>query len=446
MKKKTVNSEEKLLLTKIAGYSTLVGVAMLLSPSAAKGDIVYVNPADITISLTSSFYNVDLNSDGEADIRFENDNFNTSSSYSMSVQYNTTSTTTTGGGITSTYDIGYSYYNYNYGSSRLYLNSVNSNSVITSSSSVVPIGSGITLTNNGNWQNGSTFTLAQQYNNTSSVTTYQGSYNISSSSQADGPWAPTVSNKYIGIKFDIDGDDHLGWVRISVICAPGDSKIIIHDWAYESVAGASITTGATETPTPIELSNFTAMEENGAIRLNWETASETENSGYVIQRKITNGAWENLTDFHSDPTLEGHGTTSESHSYSWLDENVLPGSAYQYRLGDIDHANKTVWHDVVEITVSEETANIPGEFGLQTAFPNPFNPQLTIRYGLTEDAQTLVRILNLQGKVISTLENKFQKAGSYELQWQAGDNASGVYLVEVVSGEKSDLRKVLLTK
>jgi hypothetical protein len=129
-----------------------------------------------------------------------------------------------------------------------------------------------------------------------------------------------------------------------------------------------------------------------------------------------------------------------------LDENVLPGSAYQYRLGDIDHANKTIWHDVVDITVSEETANIPGEFGLQTAFPNPFNPQLTIRYGLTEDAQTLVRILNLQGKVISTLENKFQKAGSYELQWQAGDNASGVYLVEVISGEKKDLRKVLLTK
>jgi len=180
--------------------------------------------------------------------------------------------------------------------------------------------------------------------------------------------------------------------------------------------------------------------------LNWETASETENSGYVIQRKIANSAWENLADFHSDPTLEGHGTTSESHSYSWLDESVLPGTAYQYRLGDVDHANKTVWHDVVEITMSEEGSQMPAEFGLQAAFPNPFNPQLTIRYGLTEDAQTSVKILNLQGQTVATLENKFQKAGSYELTWQAADNASGVYLVEVVSSKKTNLRKVLLTK
>ena len=180
--------------------------------------------------------------------------------------------------------------------------------------------------------------------------------------------------------------------------------------------------------------------------MNWETASETENSGYVIQRKTANGTWENLADFHNDPTLEGHGTTSESHDYTWVDDNVLPGCSYEYRLGDIDHANTTVWHDVVEITVSEEAENVLGEFGLQATFPNPFNPQLTIRYGLTEDAQTTVNILDLQGKTIATLENKFQKAGSHELTWQAGDNASGVYLVEVVSGEKKDLRKVLLTK
>jgi hypothetical protein len=226
----------------------------------------------------------------------------------------------------------------------------------------------------------------------------------------------------------------------------GNMQITIHDWAYENEAGVSLKTGEGETALPIELSSFTAVEENGAICLNWKTASETENSGYVIQRKTANSAWENLADFHNDPTLAGHGTTSESHSYSWLDENVLPGSAYQYRLGDIDHANKTVWHDVVEITVSEEMANIPGEFGLQSAFPNPFNPTLTIRYGLTEDAQTSVKILDLQGKIIANLSDKHQKAGSYELQWQAGENTSGVYLVEVVSGEKSDLRKVLLTK
>jgi hypothetical protein len=129
-----------------------------------------------------------------------------------------------------------------------------------------------------------------------------------------------------------------------------------------------------------------------------------------------------------------------------LDENVEPGTTYQYRLGDIDYANVIVWHDVREISVSEEAEQMPAEFGLQSAFPNPFNPSLTIKYGLTEDAHTSVKILDLQGKTIATLENKFQKAGSYELQWQAEDATSGMYLVKVISGEKSDITKVLLTK
>jgi hypothetical protein len=250
----------------------------------------------------------------------------------------------------------------------------------------------------------------------------------------------------MGISFIISDSVYYGWIRASVNNDADKLSLIIHDWAYENKADSRILTGQRDTPTPIELSSFTAVEENGSICLNWETGSEQENSGFVVERKVSGGAWENLVDYHVDSALEGHGTTSESHSYSWLDENVLPGNMYQYRLGDIDHANKTVWHDVVEITVSEKAANIPGEFGLQSAFPNPFNPTLTIRYGLTEDAQTSVKILDLQGKIIANLSDKQQKAGSYELQWQAGDNASGVYLVEVISGEKSDLRKVLLTK
>ncbi len=201
-----------------------------------------------------------------------------------------------------------------------------------------------------------------------------------------------------------------------------------------------------DVPTPIRLSNFSVAEDNGVVRLSWETATETENSGFVIQRKISGSSWDNLVDFHSDPTLEGYGTTSESHSYSWLDQNVLPGFTYHYRLGDVDYNHSITWHEEIEILLKDEGSLIPDLFGLQAVFPNPFNPMLTIRYGLTEDAQTSVKILDLQGKTIATLENKFQKAGSYELQWQAGNKASGIYLVEVVSGEKSDMRKVLLTK
>jgi hypothetical protein len=402
MKKKILNLEEKLLLNKIAGYSVLAGAALLLTPTAAKGDIVYVNPADIIVSSTIDSFEIDIDGDGFKDFKFNH--------------------------FSSEAWTGYS-------NSYLYIFGMDTNNYVSATNLWLAKRTNDISVASGNTWKGSKY-FAKGYFYTSSTI-----WNV-----LDGNWKTNADDKYFGVKFEISNSTHYGWIRASASMIVGNMQITIHDWAYENEAGVSLKTGEGETALSIELSHFTALEENGAIRLNWQTASETENSGYVIQRKIANSAWENLADFHNDPTLEGHGTTSESHSYSWLDESVLPGATYQYRLGDVDHANTTVWHDVVEITMSEEGSQMPAEFGLQAAFPNPFNPQLTIRYGLTEDAQTTVNILDLQGKTIATLENKFQKAGSYELTWQAIDNASGVYLVEVVSGEKSDLRKVLLTK
>jgi hypothetical protein len=204
---------------------------------------------------------------------------------------------------------------------------------------------------------------------------------------------------------------------------------------------------SSEVALPITLQSFLAEAQNGSVLLKWITASETENLGYILEKNTDEEQdWERVMDYMSDTTLAGHGTTTQSNTYEYSDKNVRPGCTYQYRLADVDYHNTITWHDAVEITMDGEVNLIPEEFGLQTAYPNPFNPTLTIRYGLTEEAQTIVKILNLKGQTIATLSDKHQKAGLYELQWQAGNNASGVYLVEVVSGEKTDLMKVLLTK
>ncbi len=383
------------------------------------------------------------------DFRFEH-SMSTSSFSTTTTTTNTyqTLTSTGSGGSTETTRTNTitSYTYYNYLTTYLRMEYGGSNLVKLNANYVDRLPAGITLNNTLDWGVGNSVMAIFESSSTSYRSYYGATSTGDSNTSKRGPWDSEALNKYIGVKFEIDGSWHFGWIRASVTLGAYNSKIVIHDWAYEDEAGVSITTGTTETPTPIELSQFTATEENGAVHLNWQTASETENSGYIIQRKTANGSWEDKSDFHNDPTLEGQGTSSESHNYSWIDINVLPGTIYQYRLGDMGYNNKTVWHDVIEITVSNLASRMPSEFGLQSAFPNPFNPTLTIRYGLTEDAQTKINILDLRGKTIARLENKFQKAGSYEVQWQAGDAASGIYLVEVVSGEKRDMRKVLLTK
>jgi len=202
-----------------------------------------------------------------------------------------------------------------------------------------------------------------------------------------------------------------------------------------------------ETALPIELSIMTLNEVKGQVQIEWETASETENLGFILQRSIGHSEeWEEIASYQTDSSLVGHGSCTKSHQYRYVDNNVIPCQTYLYKLGDVDYSGRISWHEAVTISLNEEDNDLPDEFGLQVAYPNPFNPTLTIRYGLTEDAQTKVNIYDLRGKIIATLENKFQKAGHHELQWQARDNASGVYFVEVMSGEKNDFRKVLLVK
>ncbi|MFA6617722.1 MAG: T9SS type A sorting domain-containing protein [Candidatus Neomarinimicrobiota bacterium] len=396
MKKKTLAFEEKLLKNKVAGYSVLAGAALLLTPSAAEGEIIYHDPEDIVVDSSNATVDIDIDQDGSADFKIY-------------------------------YNLYYSYYS---SSVSFDINALDQNYVSGQSSSVKKLSNNVLISADNSWEKKPVF------------------FNVDSAGSTWGNWPPNSKEQYFGIKFLISGNTHYGWVKASVErSVGGDLLLTVHDWAYENTPDTPIKTGdGTDLPLPIELSSFGAIEQAGNILINWQTASETENIGFVLQRKTGNGLWEDLADYRNDPSLEGKGTSSKAHNYSWVDESVLPANTYSYRLGDIDHANNITWHKEVEITLSKASDKMPGEFGLQAAFPNPFNPTLTIRYGLTEDAQTKVNILDLQGKTITSLENKFQKAGSHELQWQAGDAASGIYLVEVIAGGKRDLKKVLLTK
>ena len=60
-----------------------------------------------------------------------------------------------------------------------------------------------------------------------------------------GPWKD-ARNKYLGLKFKIDGEVHFGWARLSVTCfTTGAARVLLTGYAYETVADQPITTGQT---------------------------------------------------------------------------------------------------------------------------------------------------------------------------------------------------------
>lgn len=66
------------------------------------------------------------------------------------------------------------------------------------------------------------------------------------SGTCSGPWA-NVKRRYLGLKFQINGEDHFGWARLNVNCPPYTFEVTakLTGYAYETVAGKSIRTGQT---------------------------------------------------------------------------------------------------------------------------------------------------------------------------------------------------------
>ena len=94
----------------------------------------------------------------------------------------------------------------------------------------------------------------------------------------------------------------------------------------------------------------------------------------------------------------------------------------------------------------EEEAQTPLEFGLEQNYPNPFNPTTTIRYQLAEATPVNLTVYDLNGRVVATLVDKQQNAGTYVVTLDAAKLASGVYMYRLQAGGKTFTQKFTLIK
>ena len=98
-------------------------------------------------------------------------------------------------------------------------------------------------------------------------------------------------------------------------------------------------------------------------------------------------------------------------------------------------------------------ADLPVNYALDQAYPNPFNPSATIRYQSPVESRVELKVYNLLGQSVATLADGLQDAGYKQVVWNARNCASGVYIyrleaVSVIDPEKtfSGVGKILLVK
>src|SRR5574338_496522 len=197
---------------------------------------------------------------------------------------------------------------------------------------------------------------------------------------------------------------------------------------------------------PVELTSFTANGSNNNVTLNWVTATELNNSGFNIERSVIPNEVKNL----NWPTIgfvNGNGTTSESHTYSFSDNNLSTGK-YIYRLKQIDFDGRFTYSNEVEVDLG-----VPQSFSLEQTYPNPFNPSTKIKYTIpnvalsgVEGSRVVLKVYDLLGNLVSTLVNEEKPAGNYEINFNASSLTSGIYFYTIQAGSFTDTKKMTLLK
>ena len=191
-------------------------------------------------------------------------------------------------------------------------------------------------------------------------------------------------------------------------------------------------------------------------RLNWDANIELDILGYQIYRKITEGGelYQNWTylDFTSN-------TTYQDESMPHLPEGEY-NLHYKIRAKDTDNLFSVFSDEAIiyGITIMPNkgvlTTNatiVPNEFELLPNFPNPFNPETKITFGLPTDDHVVLNIYSLTGQKINTLVDSDLEKGFHTVVWNGRDGngaqvASGVYIYELLNGEKRLVNKMFLMK
>jgi hypothetical protein len=95
---------------------------------------------------------------------------------------------------------------------------------------------------------------------------------------------------------------------------------------------------------------------------------------------------------------------------------------------------------------SPVVSSSPSSFSLSEARPNPFNPTTAISYQLSALSHVSLKVFDTTGRLVTTLVDGLQDAGTYQISFDASKLSSGLYFVKMQAGEFSQVRKMMLIK
>jgi photosystem II stability/assembly factor-like uncharacterized protein len=173
---------------------------------------------------------------------------------------------------------------------------------------------------------------------------------------------------------------------------------------------------------PVEMINFSGMLKENFVFLNWGTASEANNYGFEIE-KISS----TILEWKKIGFVEGNGTTTETHGYTFIDKNITSGKQ-KYRLKQIDFDGSFEYSNIIDVEVGT-----PSDFFLSQNYPNPFNPLTKIDYCIPKETLVNISLYNITGRMIKELVNEIKQPGYHTIKMKGDELSSGIYFYRLTT-------------
>ena len=143
-------------------------------------------------------------------------------------------------------------------------------------------------------------------------------------------------------------------------------------------------------PLPVEFIFFHSLCNQNSVLLKWATASEFNNDYYTIEKSY------DAKIFHMIGTVQGAGTSSVIHKYSYVDNEIASDNGFAYyRLKQTDYNGDITYSDITYVLCNSDLDLFSGNL-----FPNPANDIVSLVFSTKKSGAVDMQILDVLGRII----------------------------------------------
>jgi hypothetical protein len=259
-----------------------------------------------------------------------------------------------------------------------------------------------------------------------------------------------TSARYVILAIDVEpdatADVSFELADESALTTSGGELATVNGSSQSSFSGLRLSNGSTALP--VELARFDATtSETEGVTLQWQTASETDNAEFEVQRRVKVSRRDASTsgdDWQTVGSVDGAGTTTEAQSYRFTDEEVpFDADSLTYRLKQVDTDGSTSYSEPV--TIARPT---PQQVQLLGTSPNPARSRATVQFAVPEGAareDVHLGLYDALGRQVRTVRASAE-AGRHRLQLNTEQLSSGVYFLRLQAGTTIKTQKLTVVR